>query len=159
MDERGKETGEIENLFGRKSRWLKKEGMLQLNRIVTPLDIVDMYHGLWKIEQTFRVTKSELDARPVYVSREERINSHFLTCFISLLIVRILEHELDHEYSSEQIITSLRRANVDQLNDNTFKTLYYSKVLQRLHERLNIDFGRNIYTSSAIRSMLAATKK
>ncbi len=159
VDERGKETGEIENLFGRKSRWLKKEGMLQLNRIVTPLDIVDMYHGLWKIEQTFRVTKSELDARPVYVSREERINSHFLTCFISLLIVRILEHELDHEYSSEQIITSLRRANVDQLNDNTFKTLYYSKVLQRLHERLNIDFGRNIYTSSAIRSMLAATKK
>ncbi len=75
VDERGKETGEIENLFGRKSRWLKKEGMLQLNRIVTPLDIVDMYHGLWKIEQTFRVTKSELDARPVYVSREERINS------------------------------------------------------------------------------------
>ena len=159
VDEKGKETGEVEPPLGKKSRWLKKEGMLQLNRVVTPLDIIDMYHGLWKIEQTFRVTKSELDARPVYVSREERINSHFLTCFISLLIVRILEHELSHEFSTEQIITSLRKANVDQLNENTFKTLHYSKVLQRLHERLDIDFGRNIYTSSSIRSMLAATKK
>ena len=159
IDERGRDTGEVENFFGKKSRWLKKEGMLQLNRIVTPLDIVDMYHGLWKIEQTFRVTKSELDARPVYVSREERINSHFLTCFISLLIVRILEHELNHEYSSEQIITSLRRANVVELNSTTFKTTYYDKILKALKEEMNIDYGLNLYTRASIRSMLAATKK
>lgn len=105
VDAQGQETGEFEREFGQQSRCLKKEGMLQLNRLVLPLDIVDMYHGLWKIEQTFRVTKSELNARPIYVSREDRISSHFLTCFISLLIVRILEHELNHEYSSEQIIT------------------------------------------------------
>lgn len=159
VDARGHATGELESSFGQKSRWLHKEGMLQLNRVVTPRDIIDMYHGLWKIEQTFRVTKSELDARPVYVSREERIHSHFLTCFISLLIVRILEHELNHEFSSEQIITSLRKADVAQLNDNTFKTLYYDFPLQRLYELKDIEFGQNVYTRSQIRKMLARTKK
>ena len=159
VDARGRETGEMEHRFAKPSRWLKQEGMLQLNRIVTPQDIIAMYHGLWKIEQTFRVTKSELDARPVYVSREDRIHSHFLTCFISLLIVRILEHELDHAYSSEQIITSLRKANVVELNSTTFKTLYYDRVLQKIKETMGIDFGMNVYTRSAIRKMVAATKK
>ena len=159
VDARGKETGEIENAFKKKSRWLKKEGMLQLNRIVTPLDIVEMYHGLWRIEQTFRVTKSELQARPVYVSREERIGSHFLTCFISLLIVRVLEHELNHTYSSEQVISSLRKANVVELNSTTFKTLYYDPVLKDLYDEMGIEFGQNIYTRSSIRKMLAKTKK
>jgi len=159
VDARGKETGEVENLFDRPSRWLRKEGMLQLNRILTPLDIVEMYHGLWKIEQTFRVTKSELDARPVYVSREDRISSHFLTCFISLLIVRILEHELNHEHSSEQIISSLNKANVDQLDGSTFKTLYYDRILQKLKNVMDIDFGMNMYTRTAIRKMIADTKK
>ncbi|MCF7953968.1 MAG: transposase, partial [Spirochaetales bacterium] len=106
-----------------------------------------------------RVTKSEFEARPVYVSRKDRISAHFLTCFISLLIVRILEHELGHEYSSEKILTSLRKANVDELNSTTFKTLYYDRILQRLKETMNIDFGMNIYSRSAIRKMLAATKK
>jgi transposase len=120
---------------------------------------VGMYHQLWKIEQTFRVTKTELDARPVYVSREDRIGSHFLICFIALLIVRILEHELAHAYSSEKILTSLRKANVVELNSTTFKTLYYDEVLQNMKEALNIPFGMNIYTRKAIRSMLADTKK
>ncbi len=159
VDARGHATGEIESSFDQKSRWLHKEGMLQLNRVVTPRDIIDMYHGLWKIEQTFRVTKSELDARPVYVSKEERIHSHFLTCFISLLIVRILEHELNHEFSSEQIITSLRKANVVELNSTTFKTIYYSKVLKKIKDVIGIDYGRNVYSRLAIRKMLATTKK
>jgi transposase len=159
VDARGHATGELEQDFGRDSRWLAREGMLQLNREVTPLDIVGMYHQLWKIEQTFRVTKTELDARPVYVSREDRIGSHFLICFIALLIVRILEHELAHAYSSEKILTSLRKANVVELNSTTFKTLYYDEVLQNMKEALNIPFGMNIYTRKAIRSMLADTKK
>ena len=159
VDARGRETGVAEPSFDRQSRWLEKEGMLQLNRIVEPLDIVDMYHGLWKIEQTFRVTKSELEARPVYVSRKDRIEAHFLTCFISLLIVRILEHELDHEFSSEQIITSMKKANVVELNSTTFKTLYYDKTLKKLKEVLDIEFGVNVYTRAGIRKMLAAAKK
>lgn len=159
LDAKGRETDELEPSFNKKSRWLKEEGMLQLNKVVTPLDIIGMYRGLWKIEQTFRVTKSELEVRPVYVSRKDRINSHFLTCFIALLIVRILEHEVEYEFSSEKIINSLRKANVAELNSTTFKTLYYDEVLKVLREKMGIDFGRNIYTRSAIRSMLAKTKR
>jgi transposase len=159
LDAKGRETEELEPSFNKQSRWLKEEGMLQLNKVVTPLDIIEMYRGLWKIEQTFRVTKSELEVRPVYVSRKDRISSHFLTCFIALLIVRILEHELNHEFSSEQIINSLKRASVAELNSTTFKTLYYDEVLKALHDKMGIEFGRNIYTRSALRSMLAKTKK
>ena len=159
VDARGHATGELENAFDKRSRWLEKEGMLQLNRMVTPLDIVDMYHGLWKIEQTFRVTKSELQARPVYVAREDRIGSHFLTCFISLLIVRLLEHELKGEYSTEKIVGSLKKANVEELDSTTFKTLYYDPVLKNLYDTLGIEFGKNVYTRAQIRSMLAKTKK
>ena len=159
IDARGQQTGEIEQVFDKKSRWLKQEGMLQLNRVVTARDIIEMYHGLWKIEQTFRVTKSELQARPVYVAREDRIGSHFLTCFIALLIVRILEYELSGEYSTEQIIDSLRKANVTELNSTTFKTAYYDPILKELYDTLGIEFGQNIYTRSQIKSMLAKTKK
>ncbi len=133
--------------------------MLQLNKEVTPLDIIGMYRGLWKIEQSFRITKSELDARAVYVSREDRIHSHFLTCFISLLIVRILEHELGHTYSSQQIITSLRKANVVELNSTTFKTVYYDEVLKSLYDTMGVEFGRNIYRRADLRTMIAETKK
>ena len=105
------------------------------------------------------VTKSELQARPVYVSREERIESHFLTCFISLLIVRILEHELNHEFSSEKIISSLKHANVAELNDKTYLTLGYDEVLKQLKYAMDIEFGMNVYTKGQIRKMLANTKK
>lgn len=159
LDAKGKETGEIEGDFGKKNRWLEKEGRFQLNRMVTPLDIIDMYRGLWKIEESFRVTKTELQARPVYVSREDRIQAHFLTCFISLLIVRILERKLGGEYSSEQMLTSLRQANVAQLDDRHFLTLYYDRTLQKLKEKLGIEFGRNVYTKEHIKKMMGDAKK
>ncbi|HKM05925.1 MAG TPA: transposase, partial [Sphaerochaeta sp.] len=159
LDAKGKETGEIEGDFGKENRWLEKEGRFQLNRVVTPLEIIDMYRGLWKIEESFRVTKTELQARPVYVSREDRIQAHFLTCFISLLIVRILERKLGGEYSSEQMLTSLRQANVAQLDDRHFLTLYYDRTLQKLKEKLGIEFGRNVYTKEHIKKMMGDAKK
>ncbi|MGD6731506.1 MAG: IS1634 family transposase [Pleomorphochaeta sp.] len=159
LDANGKETGEYQKPFNKPQRWLKKEGWLQLNKIIGPLDIIDMYHGLWKIEQTFRVTKSELNARPIYVKREDRIQAHFLTCFISLLITRILEHDLDYEYSTEQIQNSLKKANVVELNSTTFKLTYYDRILQKIKNKYGIEYGQNIYTRNQIKKMIAKTKK
>jgi len=159
LDVKGKETGKFEGDFGKENRWLAKEGQFQLNRMVEPTDIIEMYRGLWKIEESFRITKSELHARPVYVSREDRIQAHFLTCFISLLIVRILEHKLGGEHSNEQMLESLRRANVAKLDGRHFMTLYYDSVLQKLKEKLGIGFGRNVYTKEDIRKMLGDSKK
>ncbi|MDD4761119.1 MAG: transposase [Bacteroidaceae bacterium] len=53
--------------------------------------IIEIYRGLWKIEEAFKVTKSDLEARPVFVSTKEHIEAHFLTCFVALTIARILE--------------------------------------------------------------------
>ncbi len=159
VDQKGRITGELEADFGKDSRWLHKEGLLQLNRVIEPQDILDMYRGLWKIEQSFRITKSELKTRPVYVSRKDRIEAHFLTCFISLLIIRLLEHHTDYEYSSEQLLTSMRKAQVAQLDTSHFLTLHYDRVLWKLKETFGIEFGRNVYTKQDIRSMLAATKR
>lgn len=159
VDAKGKETGEYEKDFGKEHRWLKKEGMFQLNKIVTPRDIIDMYKGLWKIEQTFRITKSELNTRPIYVSRKDRIDAHFLTCFISLLIVKILEQRTGYAYSTEELLTSLKNANVAKLDGSNFLTLYYDKTLQSLKETLGINFGQNMYTKAEIKKMIGDTKK
>jgi transposase len=62
--------------------------------------VIDTYRGLWEIEETFKVTKGTLEARPVYVSREDRIGAHFLTCFISLVIIRLLQKKTNRRYSA-----------------------------------------------------------
>src|SRR5699024_12715492 len=67
----------------------------------------------WEIEESFRIMKSEFRTRPMYVRKEESINGHLLTCFIALLVYRILEkHYLSEKYSPEQIITTLRQMNI-----------------------------------------------
>lgn len=72
-------------------------------------EIRDIYKGLWKIEQSFKITKSEFKARPVYVWTKEHIEAHFLTCFISLVIMRLLELKLNNKYYSGTIIESLKK--------------------------------------------------
>lgn len=57
----------------------------------------------WEIEENFQIMKSEFEARPVYVRRDDRIKAHFLTCYISLLVYRLLEKELGPEYTCERI--------------------------------------------------------
>jgi len=52
---------------------------------LSDLEIIEIYHGLWRIEETFKISKSELKARPAFVSREAHIEAHFLTCFVALL--------------------------------------------------------------------------
>ena len=62
----------------------------QLNRKVTDDDIISIYKGLWRIEETFKVTKSDLKAWPVYVSKATHIRAYFLICFVTLLLMRFL---------------------------------------------------------------------
>jgi len=69
--------------------------------------IIEMYRGLWRIEESFKVTKSDLETRPVYLSREEHIKAHFLICFIALVIARLLQHRTNNKYSVGRILESL----------------------------------------------------
>lgn len=77
--------------------------------IMSDKELRDIYRGLWKIEERFKVTKSTLETRPIYVWTNEHIEAHFLTCFISLVMIRLLEKRTGGKYSAEQISTSLKR--------------------------------------------------
>jgi transposase len=135
------------------------DGFLKLNRSVTELDILEMYRGLWKIEETFKVTKSLLKARPVYVSTESHIRSHFLICFVSLLLMRILEHRMEWKHSAAEIQRTLRAASGTKAGDNLYIFDHYDEVLQDIGKNLGIDFSRESLTIGEIRSLMAATKK
>jgi len=121
--------------------------------------IIDMYRGLWKIEETFRVTKSDLKARPVYVSRQEHIEAHFLTCFVSLTIARLLELEMEGKYSVSTLLNSLRKAECTELSQNYYLFDYYDETLENLGERFKVDFSMRYRRLGDIKKILAQTKK
>ena len=100
------------------------------NMIVTsetdmdPEDIYRTYHGLWKIEESFRITKSFLDARPVYVQKRETIYGHFLICYLTLFLLRILEIKcFRNAVSTYDIITFIRDFTVAKKDSGTFLNL------------------------------------
>jgi transposase len=83
-------------------------------------EVIKKYRGLWKIEESFRVLKTDLEGRPVYVRNEDHIEGHFLVCFIALLISRILEMKLDNRYSIRRIQESLKSATCRELTNGIY---------------------------------------
>ena len=164
-----KETGEIltsssilnldeENI--REEKALDGYYMLLTNEMEASDDeIIDMYRGLWRIEESFKVTKSELEARPVYVWTKEHIEAHFLTCFVALTIARILENKLEHKYSVRTIPESLSKAECSLVQQNYYSFDYYDEVLKDIGLIMDIDYGKRIRTLGEIKKILAKTKK
>jgi len=122
-------------------------------------EIIDTYRGLWEIEETFRVTKSTLEAQPVYLSRPERIDAHFLTCFISLIILRLLEKFTDRRFSSAKIVECLNRISCSHEEDNIYLFDYRSEISEALGEALGIDFKKKRLRLSEIKNIIAGTKR
>jgi transposase len=134
--------------------------MLLTSEMDTPDDkIIDMYRGLWRIEESFKITKSELEARPVYVWTNEHIEAHFLTCFVALTLSRILEMKLEHKYSSGRILDSLSKASCSLVQQNYYMFDYYDEVLKDIGDLIDIDFSKRIRTLGDIKQALANTKK
>ena len=125
----------------------------------TDTEILDIYRGLWKIEETFKITKSELEARPVWVSTHCHILAHFLICYTALVISRILEFRIGRRFSVPRILESLRKCNCVLLEKNLFLFHYYDEVLACLGEDLKIDFSRKYRSLKEIKDELAKTKK
>ena len=125
----------------------------------TPDEIIDIYRGLWRIEETFKVTKSELDARPVYVSRKEHIEAHFLICYIALVLSRVLQHKLDKEYSVGKILESLGKCNCYQIQSNYYLFNYFDNVLNDIGTILNLDFSKRYMRLQDIKKNLGDVKK
>lgn len=122
-------------------------------------EIIDIYRGLWRIEETFKVTKSELDNRPVYVSRKEHIEAHFLTCYLALVLCRVLQHKLDKKYSVEKILDSLKKCICFNINENIYQFTYYNSILKDIGNILNIDFSLRNRSLQDIKKFLSNSKK
>lgn len=121
--------------------------------------IVEIYRGLWKIEESFKVTKSDLQSRPVYLSTQEHMEAHFLTCFVALVLARLLEQRLKGKYAIPAILESLRNASCSHIQENYYLFDYYDEILSDIGERLGIDFGKKYMTLGEIKKILGQVKK
>jgi transposase len=95
-------------------------------------EIYTAYHNLWRIEESFRIMKSQLDARPVYLQKEETITGHFLICYLSVLLTRLLQiHVLKDEYGTEEIFDFIRDFRVAKISDRKYINLSRSSPFIR----------------------------
>lgn len=100
-----------------------------------PSEIAAVNQGRWEIEESFRIMKSEFEARPVYLKRDDRIKAHFTTCFIALLIYRILERKLDSQFTCDEIISTLRKMRVTSIGNEGYVPSYTrTRLTDALHE-------------------------
>jgi len=98
-------------------------------------DILKVSEGRWEIEECFRITKTEFDARPVFLRDETRIQAHFLTCYLSLILYRYLEKALGEQYTCNTILNTLKSMNFASIQGQGFVPLYKrDKLTDRLHE-------------------------
>ena len=125
----------------------------------TESEILDIYRGLWKIEETFKITKSDLETRPVWVRTYDHILAHFMICYVALVISRILEYRIGRKYNATRIIESLRKSNCTLIEGNTYLFGYYDEVLDTIGKELGITFNRKFQSLKEIKSELARTKK
>jgi len=122
-------------------------------------EIIETYRGLWKIEETFRITKGILETRPVYVSLQDHINAHFLICFIALTIMRIIQKKTGNVYSAERIIDCLNRISCSHEHENIYLFDYRSEVSDAIGEALGIDFTNKRLRLGDIKKILGQVKK
>ena len=121
--------------------------------------IIDIYRGLWQIEDSFRVTKSELETRPVYLSREDRIQAHFLICFIALVIVRLIQKRIEHKLSPEALIQTMKSISCSHEGLNLFLFDYRSEASDMLGDAFGIDFTKERLTRKEIKKNIGNAKK
>ena len=117
-------------------------------------EIRDIYKGLWRIEESFKITKSELKTRPVFVWTDESIETHFLSCFVSLLIIRLLEQKLNHKYSNFYVIDSLRNYNSTNIEHDLYLQNFRNDVIKDIEKVFDIDLSKKYLTLTEIKKIL-----
>ena len=122
-------------------------------------DVIDAYRGLWRIEESFRVMKGDLGARPVYCSTESRIRAHFLVCYVALLAMRLMQLDTGRKYSAAQISEALAGVTGHLMDRNLYLFDYRTDLTDELAGAVGIDLSRQVLTRGQIRSIMADVKK
>lgn len=158
-----KSTGEIadkDNLFLNLEKIKEEEkydgyySIVTSEEKLTDLEIRNIYRGLSKIEETFKVTKSGFSSRPVWVSRADHIQSHFLICFVSLVIIRLLEKTLDNKYPFHKIINTIQNYTSNNIEYDIYMQNFRNEVIEDLESKLNIDLSNKYMSLSQIKKIL-----
>lgn len=122
-------------------------------------DIIKINKRRWEIEESFRLLKSDFKARPVYLKRDDRIKAHFTTCFLALLIYRILEHKLDEKYTSCNIIQTLRNMNFKNIDGFGYIPTYTrTDLTDALHEKFKFKTDTEIIPTNTMKKIIKETK-
>jgi len=122
-------------------------------------EIVGTYRGLWEIEETFKVAKGTLETRPVYVSLKDSIEAHVLSCFIALVILRLLQKNTGYRFSCERIVDCLNRISCTNEHDNIYLFNYRSEIADAIGASTAIDFSKKRLQLAEIKNLLAKSKK
>ena len=123
-------------------------------------EIIKINKRRWEIEESFRIMKSEFKARPVYLSREDRIKAHFTTCFLALTIFRYLEKKLNEKYTVTEIIANLKEYNFVNFKGFGFIPTYkYNNVKEDLNNIFNINTNKEIISDKNFKKIIKNTKK
>lgn len=118
------------------------------------IKIRNIYKGLSKIEDTFKVSKTSIKSRPAFVWTKESIEGHFLTCYLALVIIRLLEIELNHKYPIDRIIESLKKYSCTHMAKNIYKFIYIDEIIKDLSKIYNVDLNKKYRSKEIIKKII-----
>ena len=122
--------------------------------------IIKVNQRRWKIEESFRIMKSEFKARPMYLSRDDRITAHFTTCFLSLVILRFLEKRLEEKYTSSQIINTLKNMNfIESIGNGYIPTYIRTDLTDDLHDKFDFRTDYEILNNRNLKNIFKKLKE
>ena len=121
------------------------------------LEVYHTYHNLWRIEESFRIMKSQLDARPVYLQKEDTITGHFLICYLAVLLTRLLQFKvLGEQYCSEDILNFFKQFRAARVSERKYINLTRnSTFIREFAQKTNLPLTSYFLTESQIKKMLS----
>ena len=155
------------NIYDLDMEQIRKEEMYDgFYAVITNLEgdvseILKINKQRWEIEENFRIMKTEFEAHPVYVRRDDRIKAHFMTCYISLLIYRLLEKKIGDNYTSHQIIEALRSMQMTLLSTagGYIPSYQRTELTDRLHKTFGFRTDYEFITKASMRTIIKETKQ
>jgi len=142
----------------KKSLELAGYNMLVTSEISMPAkDVYEAYHNLWRIEESFRIMKSQLDARPVYLQKEDTITGHFLICYLAVLLTRLLQFkELKNQFCTEDLFEFVRDFRVVKISDRKYINLTRGKnFIKKFAALTNLPLTSYFLSDGEIKKMLS----
>lgn len=121
---------------------------------MSDLDMYNTYHNLWRIEESFKIMKSDLDARPVFLQKEDTIKGHFLICYLTVLLERIFQFKvLKNQYSTTEIFDFIREFKVTRADSKYINTTTYSNFINEMSDFFKLPLTNYFLSETQIKSI------